>query len=263
MIDAHNHLHQLPDPDLALSQALDAGVTKMIINGTSEQDWHQIANLCKKHNSTPPATNTKLVPAFGLHPWQTPNRSPSWLTTLEQLLLANPDAHLGECGLDRWKKPFNLPDQITCLHQQTELATRLNRPLTIHCLQAWGPLLELLESLPPIPPFLLHAYSGSPQLISRFTKLGSYFSFNGYFLHKRKSAARQTFQQIPLDRLLLETDAPAMLPPPNFITHPLPDHQNHPANLPSFLAPLAKLRRMSPEALASQLNSNFNRLNIR
>ena len=249
MTDAHNHLQQLSDPAEALAQAKELGVTRMLVNGTSEQDWPQVAELAQHH--------PEVFPAFGLHPWEIPHRSSDWLTTLRHFLKSNPTASIGECGLDRWKKPFDLPDQINCLQAQLDLANELQRPLTIHCLQAWGPLLELLQQQAILQPFLLHAYSGSTELVPPFTELGAYFSFSGYFLHERKAAARETFQQIPLDRLLLETDAPAMLPPTEHQRIPLPNNQNHPANLSSFLPPLATLRKIEPATLKAQLKTNF------
>ena len=250
MTDAHNHLQQFSDPVKVLTQATAAGVTRMLVNGTSEQDWQQVAELCAQHPD-------HLIPSFGLHPWEVPHRSENWLEKLRDLLIANPHAALGECGLDRWKKPFDLPDQLDCLRSQIHLARELKRPLTIHCLKAWGPLLELLEEEQNLPPFLLHAYSGSTEMVPAFTKLGAYFSFNGYFLHERKASVRETFQHIPAERLLLETDAPSMLPPAEFQTHPLPNDQNHPANLRYFLPPLNNLLKTSEATLATQLEDNF------
>lgn len=252
MTDAHNHLHQLSDPSRALRQAQEAGVTRMLINGTSEADWAIVAELARRQT---PAVH--LIPSFGLHPWEVPARSQHWLDTLRDFLQKNPRAALGECGLDRWQKPFDLPDQISCLQAQLDLAQELQRPLTIHCLQAWGPLLDLLQAQPALPPFLLHAYSGSEEMVTPFVELGGYFSFNGYFLHERKAAVRETFRQIPRHRLLLESDAPAMLPPAQNQIYPLPEEQNHPGNLASFLPPLADLLQIERAELAEILAANF------
>lgn len=250
MTDAHNHLQQFADPVKVLSQASGSGVTRMLVNGTSEHDWPQVADLA--------ATHPQVLSSFGLHPWHVPDRSPDWLTTLRQHLTQNPQAAIGECGLDRWKKPFDLPDQLTCLQAQLDLANELQRPLTIHCLQAWGPLLEILQKQTTLQPFLLHAYSGSTEMVAPLAKLGAYFSFSGYFLHERKASVRETFRHIPSDRLLLETDAPAMLPPAEFQSeknHPI--NLNHPANLTNFLKPLATLLNKEETTLITQLEENF------
>jgi len=260
VIDAHNHLQQLENPDAILATCRTQGVRAMLTNGTSAKDWPLVAEIARrseKQQQETPLDYPTVIPSFGLHPWQVPERSENWIEQLEKHLLAFPNAAIGECGLDRWKKPFDLPDQIHCLRTQIDLAITHARPLTIHCLQAWGPLLEVLQSYPSLPPFLLHAYSGSSEMVPSFVALGAYFSFNGYFLHERKASVRRTFQQIPPDRLLIESDAPAMLPPPEFITHPLTDEQNHPANLPLILPPLARLLEIQEEKLVLSLAKNF------
>lgn len=221
----------------------------MVVNGTCEEDWQEVSALAE--------ASPLVIPAYGLHPWQVPERSPRWLEALRDHLERDPRAIVGECGLDRWKRPFDLPDQLQCLREQVNLAIELARPLTIHCLQAWGPLLDLLKSFPSLPPFLLHAYSGSKEMVAPLARLGAYFSFNGYFLHERKAAVRETFRVIPTERLLLETDAPAMLPPSCYRASELPESQNDVANLPLFLPPLASLLELSPQTLSTQLEANF------
>ena len=250
MIDAHNHLQQFEEPVAILEQCLKNGVSEMLVNGTAEADWLKVAQLADVHG--------EVIPAFGLHPWEVPYRSSQWLQTLRGFLEENPRASLGECGLDRWKKPFDLPDQIACLREQITLAVELRRPLTLHCLQAWGPLLELLQSMTELPSFLLHAYGGSTEMVTPFVDLGAYFSFNGYFLHERKAAVRETFRHIPTHRILLESDGPSMLPPEAFQIERLPAEQNHPANLKAILPALAEILALSPEATAELTTRNFN-----
>ena len=91
----------------------------------------------------------------------------------------------------------------------------------------------------------MHAFSGSLETARRLLPLGAYFSLSGAFLHPRKAAMLDTFRRVPQDRILLETDAPESLPPPEYVSHPLPDHRNHPANLPAIARGLAKALGMS------------------
>ena len=102
----------------------------------------------------------------------------------------------------------------------------------------------------------MHSFGGSIETARRLIPLGAYFSFSGHFLHPRKSAILEVFRQLPSDRILLETDAPDMLPPPEIITHPLPENQNHPANLPAIGRALADALKMTPEALANLTSEN-------
>ena len=226
MQDAHNHLQ---DPrfegireDL-IATMITYGVSRCVVNGTSPEDWPQVAELAELYPEL-------IIPSFGLHPWKSP--SPNWQQQLTSYLDTVPHACIGECGLDRWIEDYDLELQRDVFTTQLDLASQRNLPLSIHCLKAWGPLLEILESRSlPQRGFLMHSYSGSAELIPRLAKLGAYFSFSGYFLHPRKQNVRDAFSSAPLDRLLIETDAPDMLPPHDCVDHPLEKHLNHPANI--------------------------------
>jgi TatD DNase family protein len=102
-------------------------------------------------------------------------------------------------------------------------------------------------------------------MVRGFAERGAYFSFNGGFLDSRKTLAREAFKLVPVERLLVETDAPAMLLPREHQRHTLPptaDGQpvNHPGNLAAGYAGLAELRGLTVEALAAQVEQNFARL---
>jgi TatD DNase family protein len=110
--------------------------------------------------------------------------------------------------------------------------------------------------------FLLHAYGGPLEMMPKFAEHGAYFSFNGAFLDARHAAKREVFKKIPADRLLVETDAPAMPLPADrarFTLPPAPDGSpvNHPANLAATYAALAELRGVPLDALAAQVEENF------
>ncbi len=131
---------------------------------------------------------------------------------------------VGEIGLDRWKPDLPYAGQEEIFLAQLQLAAERNLPVSIHCLQAWGRLHELLRDHPrPARGFVLHSFGGPAEMIPAFAKLGAYFSFPGYFLHERKLRQRETFKHVPPDRLLIETDAPDQLLPAEKILHPLAD----------------------------------------
>jgi TatD DNase family protein len=259
-IDAHNHLH---DARLAAHHAeiLPAlarlGVTRAVVNGTREADWPAVAALA--------ADQAWVLPSFGLHPWHVAERMPDWLETLRAQLTAHPNGGVGEIGLDRWIEGHDDQTQAEVFAAQLALAAELNRPVTIHCLRAWGALAETLRTHPrPARGFLIHAYGGSLEMMREFAQLGGYFSFNAYFLHERKAAQRAVFREIPADRLLVETDAPSMLLPDNRNAHPLRDASgeplNHPANIEVAYAALAEIRSWDAETLAQQVERNFGTL---
>ena len=128
--DAHNHLQDerlAPHLPAVIESLRTAGVERCVVNGTCEDDWPRVAELARAHPGL-------ILPSFGLHPWRTEGRSPDWLETLEHYLTEFPEAGVGECGLDRWITPHDLPDQTEVFLAQLALATKLNRPLSIHCL---------------------------------------------------------------------------------------------------------------------------------
>jgi TatD DNase family protein len=105
----------------------------------------------------------------------------------------------------------------------------------------------------------MHSFGGSIEIARRLIPLGAYFSFSGHFLHPRKSAVLDVFRQLPHDRILLETDAPDMLPPVEIITHPLPENRNYPANLSAIGQALATALGMPPAELAELTHRNARR----
>jgi TatD DNase family protein len=124
--------------------------------------------------------------------------------------------------------------------------------------------MDVLRSEPPLPAgFLLHAYGGPAELIKPLTDMGAYFSYGGSTLDERKKLRRETLPQIPPDRLLLETDAPDMPPPPAHCMRELQDARgrrvNEPANLRPILQGVAALLAVSEETLAQQVWDNARR----
>ena len=257
LIDAHNHLHDARlRPHLpAILPVLDLQCA--VVNGTSERDWSAVAALAAGH--------PWVLPSFGLHPWQVPARSPQWLDELRCQLDAHTGAGVGEIGLDCWIEGHDLAAQIPVFTAQLALAAERELPVTIHCLQAWGALWEIVRTHPlPTRGFLLHAYGGSMEMMRDFAKRGACFSFSPYFLHQRKAAQRSVFAAIPEDRLLVETDAPDLRPPDEQNPHPLHDETgapiNHPMNIAIAYEGLAKIRGMTVDTLAAMVNANFSRL---
>lgn len=260
MFDAHNHLHDSrlgSDREKTLRTAVDAGVQQMCVNGTAPQDWEAVARLARTH----PAA---IVPTFGLHPWFINDAEPGWEDILRRYLDEFPHAGLGEIGLDRWVEPRDEAAQEDVFRRQLRLALRYNRPVTVHCLKAWGWLLDILQEEKPLPHgFLLHSYNGPAEMLVDFDRLGALYSFSGYFAHDRKKGQREVFKQVALDRLLVETDAPDMLPPDDLRAVAC-EHEgqpvNHPANLPGILDFLCQLRDEDAETVRSATTENARRL---
>lgn len=273
--DAHNHLQDewlLPHRDRILRQLQALPIAKAVVNATNQSDWRAVSELAERC--------PWVIPSFGIHPWWVGRESPDWPDELMHFLTRHPDAGVGEIGLDRWMLDQARPDdprlqglprapiteQQNVFTLQLQIAVQQNRVATLHCLEAWGAMWEVLRNSPvPARGFLLHAYSGPQEMVAGLAKRGAYFSFNGAFLGERKERQKDVFRRVPLDRLLVETDAPAMSLPLAWRTHKLPPEPsgqplNHPGNIEAVYAGLAALRGLPAPELSAAVAANFRRL---
>ncbi|XP_058084762.1 uncharacterized protein LOC131232502 isoform X2 [Magnolia sinica] len=196
LFDAHCHLQ---DPRICnvapklIRTALDSGVLRFAVNGVSEKDWHVVKEMGEQYPS--------IIPCFGLHPWYVGERSPNWLKSMREFFNTTPSAAVGETEVFR---------------QQLELAKELERPVSVHCVQAFGDLLEIMQCTGPFPAgVILHSYLGSAEIVPGLAKLGAYFSFSGHHMSLKPQKAKKMLKSVPNERILLESDAPDALPKSN------------------------------------------------
>lgn len=275
--DAHNHVHSIEPRatrDRWMREASAAGVQSMVVNGTCEADWDGVAELAR--------ANPQVIASFGYHPWRVSLRSPNWSERLRSFLAEFPAAGVGEIGIDGWileqdsasltrwggrlgaVVPAPMETQDTVFLEQLSIAAELGRPASIHCIQAWGHLLELLQKKARLPSrgFLLHSYGGSRELVKPFADLGARFGFSGALGHLRKQRQLAVFRFIPLDRLLIETDAPHQLPPPEWMG-PFADSiaaeaaQNHPGTVAMIENQAAQFLGHDLCAFSAQMEQNY------
>ena len=184
-IDAHCHLLDENEFDLAQT----AGVNQIICNATNPKDWQSVLAL------------KKVIPAIGIHPWYVSDLPENTIIDLENLLIQNPEVHIGEIGLDKCKNDFYKQEEIFIL--QLELAEKLKRPVHVHCVRAWGEMLPILKGHKDLK-YLFHGFSGDKNVIRFLSDYNAYFSVN-----------RDTkIPLIPSDKLLIESDAPEGIPSP-------------------------------------------------
>jgi TatD DNase family protein len=245
LVDAHCHLqdgflrHSL---EPALIRARAAGVRMMCCNGTHEGDWDYVLSLGRRH----PDIHVSL----GLHPWYVGERSYRWKDRLEELLAAHPVA-VGEIGLDNALPRRNDAEQEEVFLAQMELAAKYNRPVSIHCRKAFGRLVELIQGMSARPPrMMLHAYAGSHEMVPVFEKLGLHISIAASITRPANRKARTACVRVSADRLLVETDSPAIAP------LDVPFERNEPAYLHRVVETLAELRGENPLELAELTATN-------
>lgn len=259
MIDAHLHLQDTrlaEDRKSIIATLRQLGVAHWCVNGIHPGDWRQVADLAREHD--------EVIPFFGVHPWEVNGLEGGWRTSLREFLEANPEAGIGEVGLDKWIRNHDISRQRDILGSQLALAEELKRPVAVHCLQAWGHLDEVLEGSKFRRPFLLHSYGGPSEFVERMCERGAYFSISGYFFREDKGEKRQVFLQIPEDRILIETDAPDMEPPESCVEFhvstsdkeeaPFP---NHPGNIRAIYRAYAEFRDRGIDEIIESTRHNF------
>jgi|FLOH01.1.fsa_nt_gi TatD DNase family protein len=202
-IDCHLHLQDKRyqgQQKLVIERARAAGVGLLFCNGSCEEDWDETLALA--------AGNQEVIPFLGIHPWAAEGVSENWDEKLYNLLKDH-QVGIGEIGLDR-QCGVDFARQEQVFVRQLQLALELGRPLAIHCLKAWGRLLEILKGVKAtLPPLMIHSFGGSAEVMDLLLKQGAYISFSARLAEQPR--LRNCCRAIPAERLLLETDSPDQL----------------------------------------------------
>jgi TatD DNase family protein len=254
LFDSHCHLQDerlASALDSHLTEARRAGVARWVCCGSDEKDWARVSDLGRAVPG--------ILPAFGLHPWYTESRSDAWAEQLSRHLSTWPGAPVGEIGLDHVIEPRREDDQLAVFAAQIEIASRLKRPVCIHCRRAWGALTETLPRLRELPRgFMIHSFSGAAELVPALADAGAYFSFSGSVTLSHNRRAHKACAAVPLDRLLIETDAPDIPPAPDVPDAPRPSI-NVPRNLVRVAEAVARIRGLELCNLALTTRQNAER----
>jgi len=253
MIDIHNHLqNSLLQPHTAeiVSECSKLGVTLQVVNGTNENDW-QLVNLL--HQQFP----EHIIPSYGLHPCFIDSRTSVWLELLEEYL-KNGDAWVGEIGIDFRETQIAPQKQEEIFLQQLEIAYTYRRPVSIHCVQAWGRLLELLQQNKKLlTTFILHSYGASKEMIPQFAQLGAFFSYSASVTNTKRKKQREALLKTPIERLFLETDAPYKSPSEDLMIHLTKCAHNSPCTIAPLYSYVAQTREIPLSQLIQQCRSNL------
>ncbi len=256
MFDMHCHLHEPvfdADRELVIARAVENGITGFVTNAGSINDLSAVQELA--------ASDDRIIPCFGIHPWFTTNLPKNWLEIVQNFLSKTPSG-VGEIGLDLWRKNIGpLEEQTTVFREQLAIARELNRPAMIHCLKAYDQILEIFRSDGgPQAGFLLHAYSGPWTMIEPLVKMGAYFSFSHATLAPDRRKAHKTISSIPDERFLIESDSPDLVGPEPFrpfsVRMESGRFRQEPANIAAALTGFADFRGITPEQLRKQIETN-------
>lgn len=248
LYDTHCHLDVEEfdaDRDAVIARARAAGVSDLLVPGIDRAGWQGVLDLCRR---TP-----GCHPALGLHPVFMDRHTGAHVAELDAWLDRERPVAVGEIGLD-----FAVPDadpdrQVALLEDQLALARDHHLPVVLHCRKAHDALLESLARVR-VPGGTCHAFNGSIQQAERYIELGFKLGFGGMLTYERSSKLRRLAARLPLDALVLETDAPDLT---------VASHQyqrNSPEYLPEVLAALAEVRDADPAEIASATTANAEQL---
>lgn len=255
LIDIHVHLQEKvlrEGIDEVMQACREEGVALQACNGTKPGDWAAVADLADRY--------PEVLPCFGVHPWYVGEAGDTWEVQLREYLARYPYAPVGEIGIDRWIEPRDEALQERMFRRQLQIARELDRPAMVHCLRAWGWLLEILHGEKRPRTMLIHSFGGSAEMIKPLREMGAYFSFAGSIFEPKRQKLRDACKAVPRDRLLIETDAPALIAPAEHRKYHVMDEtgevQNHPANLPWVYVGVAELIGCTVQELRDQVASN-------
>ena len=253
LIDSHCHLDSAEfdaDRDEVIQRALDSGVEHMLAIGTGSgpPDLEAGIRLAERHAA--------FYATVGVHPHNAAQASQTDLRRLEHLLSHPRVIALGEIGLD-YHYDFSPRDtQKSIFIEQMSIAAAARKPIVIHTREAWDDTLALIEQhwAPRGLPGIMHCFSGGPAEASRALELGFYLSFGGIVTFPKALDVQAAARTAPLDRILVETDAPYLAPVPKR------GQRNEPALMVHTARKLAGLRGQSFEEISSATSQNFRRL---
>jgi len=228
-----------------------AGVAQMIVTGSSEDSTRKAIELAR-------AASGILFATAGAHPHHASDLTPEALAALEALAHAPEVVAVGECGLDYFRDLSPRPLQRRAFEWQLEIAARVGKPVFLHQRDAHDDFLPLLRAHG-VKRGVAHCFTGGEAERDAYLELGLHIGITGWINDERRGLAlRDVVKGIPADRLLLETDAPYLLPRD---IRPAPgSRRNEPGYLPYVLRAIAAARGETPEAVAIASTATARRL---
>jgi TatD DNase family protein len=265
LIDSHAHLDSpryTVDREAVLLRAAEAGVGAVLSIGIGEgpSEMHQALDICRQFNGQPGLP--RLYASAGIYPHEAPKADNQALQNLDALLSEPEVIACGEIGLDYYHEGAPHPLQKEGLIAQLLIAAARKRPILIHCrpkdgaTDAWEDLFEILEEYWRSTGLggVMHCFGGGWEQARRSLDLGFLISFAGNLTYPKAQPLRDVAAKVPIDRLLVETDAP-WLAPAN-----LRGKRNEPAFVSQTAQALAELHHVMPGEIALQTTKNFARL---
>ena len=248
LVDSHSHFDVAEfdaDRVAAHARALAAGVTRQVVPAVDAVGWPKLEQVCSQFPG--------LFPAYGLHPMYLVSHQPAHVRELRDWIERERPVAVGECGLDFFVEGLDAEAQRFYFEGQLQLAREFGLPVVVHARRAVDAVIAAIRKIGGLRG-VVHSFSGSAEQAAQLHKLGFLLGIGGPVTYERANRLRKLVATMPLEQLLLETDAPDQ---PGTMHR---GERNEPAYLPEVLDVIAGLRGMEREALAAATTANAERL---
>jgi len=248
LVDSHCHLDASEfdsDREAIIRRARAAGVIQQVVPAVDAERWPQLRDICR--------TDAGLFPAYGLHPMFLDAHKPEHLPQLGEWIARERPLAVGECGLDFFVEGLDADAQQLYFDGQLALARDFDVPVIVHARRAVDAVIASFKRVGKLRG-VVHSFSGSPEQARQLWQLGFLIGIGGPATYSRANRLRGLVARMPLEHLLLETDAPDQ-----------PDaeirgQRNEPARLAYVCQTIADLRGVDAEAIATATTANARRL---
>lgn len=244
MIDTHTHINCIDDfsIDEILKNASDNGVEKLIVPSAYASDIDIVAELASKYEN--------VYGLLGVHPSEVKDWTDDLIDKIKECAKSPKIVGIGEIGLDYyWDKSFN-DLQKEVFIKQIKLANELNFPISVHDREAHKDSFDILTEFNKNSIVIMHCFSGSVEFMHECVKQGWYIAIGGVVTFKNAIKMKEVAKEVPLDKLLIETDAPYLTPVP------YRGKTNQPAYVKYVAEEIANLRNTSFEEIDEQTTKN-------
>ena len=246
MIDTHSHINMLETitPDEALQNAAANGIEKIIVPAANPADFTGIIELINKYNN--------VYGMLGVHPSDAKDWNDNIIEDIKKLVENKKIIAIGEIGLDYyWDKSYNNLQKEVFI-KQIKLANELNLPIDVHDREAHKDTFDILKEYNKCSKVVMHCFSGSVEFAKECIKEGWYLGIGGVVTFKNAVKMKEVVQAVPLEHILLETDAPYLTPVPHR------GKENQPAYVKFVAEEIAKLKQINIDKVIEVTNDNSN-----
>jgi TatD DNase family protein len=248
LVDSHCHLDAAEfdhDREAVIARAHQAGITRQIVPAVDAAGWPKLRDVC--------ARDPGLFPAYGLHPMYLDSHRDQHLPSLRDWIERERPVAVGECGLDYFIEDLDRDAQSHYFEAQLKLAREFDLPVVVHARRAVDAVIAAIRKVGKLRG-VVHSYSGSVEQAQQLWNLGFLIGLGGPVTYDRANRLRKLAATMPIEHLLLETDAPDQ-----------PDagirgQRNEPARLAEVLTVISQLRGEEAGAIAAATTANAERL---